>query len=249
MDDNKNKPMGWPLLYTLATLAGVAMLAILKACDVISMSWPVVIAGLVWVPTALLLITLWVAALLIWIGRTGKKIREYNRRRKISRTLDESMKGLTLNGVGPIYGIRRNKGENNTDYEKRIREKLGFSPRSLPKYETMEQLTLSNVGPIYGVVKKQDESWKHYRRRILKAAQTIDTVQLPTGKCAPGDRRTEGKKRAGQAKRPAPAHGCRGSALKSGTQRAATCTTRSRARSQRRISKPGRARIATGLSK
>lgn len=31
MDDNKNKPMGRPLLYTLATLAGVAMLAILKA--------------------------------------------------------------------------------------------------------------------------------------------------------------------------------------------------------------------------
>lgn len=73
MDDNKNKPMGWPLLYTLATLAGVAMLAILKACDIISMSWPVVIAGLVWVPTALLLITLWVATLLIWIGRTGKR--------------------------------------------------------------------------------------------------------------------------------------------------------------------------------
>ena len=178
MDDNKNKPMGWPILYTLATLAGVAVLAILKACGIISMSWPVVIAGLVWVPTAMLLITLWVAALLIWIGRTGKKIREYNRRRKISRTLDESMKGLTLNGVGPIYGIRRNKGENNTDYEKRIREKLGLPPRSLPKYETMEQLTLSNVGPIYGVVKKQDESWKRYRRRILKAARTLDTVNV-----------------------------------------------------------------------
>ena len=88
------------------------------------------------------------------------------------------MKGLTLNGVGPIYGIRRNKGENNTDYEKRIREKLGLSPRSLPKYETMEQLTLSNVGPIYGVVKKQDESWKRYRRRILKAARALDTVNV-----------------------------------------------------------------------
>ena len=80
MDDNKNKPMGWPILYTLATLAGVAVLAILKACGIISMSWPVVIAGLVWVPTALLLITLWVATLLIWIGRTEKKIREYNRK-------------------------------------------------------------------------------------------------------------------------------------------------------------------------
>lgn len=88
------------------------------------------------------------------------------------------MKGLTLNGVGPIYGIRRNKGESNTDYEKRIREKLGLSPHSLPKYETMEQLTLSNVGPIYGVVKKPDESWKRYRRRILKAARTLDTVNV-----------------------------------------------------------------------
>lgn len=178
MDDNKNKPMGWPLLYTLATLAGVAMLAILKACGIISMSWPVVIAGLVWVPTALLLITLLGGHSPDLDRANREKIREYNRRRKISRTLDESMKGLTLNGVGPIYGIRRNKGENNTDYEKRIREKLGLSPRSLPKYETMEQLTLSNVGPIYGVVKKQDESWKRYRRRILKAARTLDTVNV-----------------------------------------------------------------------
>ena len=87
MDDNKNKPMGWPLLYTLATLAGVAMLAILKACGIISMSWPVVIAGLVWVPTALLLITLWVATLLIWVGRTEKKIREHNRRGERSPAL------------------------------------------------------------------------------------------------------------------------------------------------------------------
>ena len=58
----------------------------------------------------------------------------------------------------------------------------------------MEQLTLSNVGPIYGVVKKQDESWKRYRHRILKAARTIDAVQLPTGKRTPDDHRTEGKK-------------------------------------------------------
>mgnify|MGYP000774313569 FL=1 len=42
----------------------------------------------------------------------------------------------------------------------------------------MEQLTLSNVGPIYGVVKKPDESWKRYRRRILKAARTLDTVNV-----------------------------------------------------------------------
>ena len=70
------------------------------------------------------------------------------------------------------------KAKTTPNTRKRIREKLGLSPRSLPKYETMEQLTLSNVGPIYGVVKKQDESWKRYRRRILKAARTLDTVNV-----------------------------------------------------------------------
>lgn len=51
MDDNKNKPMGWPILYTLATLAGVAVLAILKACGIISMSWPSKKTGACsWVP-------------------------------------------------------------------------------------------------------------------------------------------------------------------------------------------------------
>ena len=177
MDDN-NKSMGWPLLYVLVSLTGEAVLVILKIYGIVSMNWPLAIAGLVWIPTALLLIMFWAAAILIWIGRTGKRIREYNRRRKISRTLDESMIGLTLNSVGPIYGIKRNKGESNNDYEKRIREKLGLSPRQLPKYETMEQLTLSNVGPIYGVVKKPTESWKRYRRRILKAARTLDTVNI-----------------------------------------------------------------------
>lgn len=178
MDDNKNKPMGWPILYTLATLAGVAVLAILKACGIISMSWPVVIAGLVWVPTAMLLIAIWATAILIWIGRTGKRIKEYNRRRKISHTLDESMTGLTLNSVGPIYGIERKKGESNNEYAERIGKILAIHPRNLPQYETMEQLTLSNVGPIYGVTKQPDESWKRYRRRILKAARTMDTVNV-----------------------------------------------------------------------
>lgn len=187
MDDN-NKSMGWPLLYVLVSLAGEAVLVILKIYGIVSMNWPLVIAGLVWIPAALLLIMFWAAAILIWIGRTGKRIRELRRRRKISRTLDEAIKGLTLNGVGPIYGIDRNKGENNRDYEKRIREKLGLSPRQLPKYETVNQLTLANVGPIYGVTKKQDESWSCYRRRILKAARTLDTVNIQN---APSQRKRE----------------------------------------------------------
>lgn len=178
MDDNKNKPMGWPLLYTLATLGRRG-----HAGNPESLRHYInELAGgdrRARVGTHRAATDHSLGGHSPDLDRTnGKKIREYNRRRKISRTLDESMKGLTLNGVGPIYGIRRNKGENNTDYEKRIREKLGLSPRSLPKYETMEQLTLSNVGPIYGVVKKQDESWKRYRRRILKAARTLDTVNV-----------------------------------------------------------------------
>lgn len=61
-------------------------------------------------------------------------------------------------------------------------------PHQLPKYETVNQLALANVGPIYGVTKKPDESWSHYRRRILKAARTLDTVNIQN---APNQRKRE----------------------------------------------------------
>lgn len=42
----------------------------------------------------------------------------------------------------------------------------------------MEGLTLNSIGPIYGVRRQQGEKNQSYKRRILKAARTLDTVNM-----------------------------------------------------------------------
>lgn len=64
-----------------------------------------------------------------------RRIWEVRRRKKIARTVWDAMEGLTLNSVGPIYGVKRQPGENN----------------------------------------------RSYKRRILRAARTVDTVNVPLG--------------------------------------------------------------------
>lgn len=49
-----------------------------------------------------------------------RELREAYRRHKIARTLWEAMEGLTLNSVGPIYGVKRQPGEKNAPYKRRI---------------------------------------------------------------------------------------------------------------------------------
>ena len=67
----------------------------------------------VWIPAAVILVTLTAAEAMILIGKTSKRYQEWKRRRKIARTLWEAMHGLTLNSVGPIYGVKRKAGELN----------------------------------------------------------------------------------------------------------------------------------------
>lgn len=44
--------------------------------------------------------------------------------------------------------------------------------------EAMEGLTLNNIGSIYGVKRQEEEKNREYKRRILKAARTVDTVNM-----------------------------------------------------------------------
>lgn len=45
-------------------------------------------------------------------------------------------------------------------------------------WDAMHGLTLNNIGPIYGTIRKPGEPNKEYERRILKAARTVDKVNL-----------------------------------------------------------------------
>ena len=45
-------------------------------------------------------------------------------------------------------------------------------------WDAMHGLTLNNIGPIYGTIRKPGEPNKEYERRIMKAARTVDKVNL-----------------------------------------------------------------------
>lgn len=112
MESNNNRhDLAW-LAFRICCCSWIPLL-ILKAYGVIRLSWPVVLAGIVWAPAA-------VVAALLMAGRASKRISEWIRRRKIARTLREAMEGMTLNSVGPIYGVKRQQGEKNRPFKRRI---------------------------------------------------------------------------------------------------------------------------------
>lgn len=91
-----------------------------KLTGVILWSWKAVLLAVLWIPFLSLALFLAAAGAFILIGRTQKRIWERKRRRKISQTLWEAMDGMTLNSIGPIYGVKRQQGEKNRDYKRRI---------------------------------------------------------------------------------------------------------------------------------
>lgn len=117
MKRGKNK------LYALTLLiAAPAWIAILiaKGRGAIGINWPAAILGAVWIPALTLAALLGLTGVLVLLHTTTKRISEWKRRREVAQTLWEAMEGLTLNNIGPIYGIKRHPRENNQSYKRRI---------------------------------------------------------------------------------------------------------------------------------
>ena len=109
----------YALTLLIATPAWIAIL-IAKGRGTIGINWPTAILGAVWIPALTLAALLALTGVLVLLHEATKRIHEWKRRRKVARTLWESMEGLTLNNIGPIYGIRRQPGEKNQSYKRRI---------------------------------------------------------------------------------------------------------------------------------
>ena len=108
------------LLYFLISAGGEAILIYQKAAGRVSWGWPAVLLSYFWISFATM-----AAFILLAVGahifcRAMKQHRERERRRRIARSLWDSMEGLTLNSIGPIYGVRRQQGEKNRSYKRRI---------------------------------------------------------------------------------------------------------------------------------
>lgn len=95
-------------------------LIVAKLTGKVTWSWIVVVLSVFLIAVVVAVLFFVAATAMIAFGRSMKRIAEWKRRRKIARKLWESMEGLTLNNVGPIYGVRRQPGEKNKEYKRRI---------------------------------------------------------------------------------------------------------------------------------
>ncbi len=149
MDDNKSGGyMGFWIIYVFTAAIVYACCILLKAANLIGWSWPAALLSFLWIPFADLAVCLLLLLIITEFYRFQIWRMKRKRRRNTAKTLKYSMEGMTLNAIGPIYGVKRVPGEKN----------------------------------------------RRYKRRILKAARTIDTVQIPTTKHTPDDHRAKDKK-------------------------------------------------------
>lgn len=145
------------LLYCLISAGGEAILIACKAAGRVSWSWPAVLLSYFWISLATM-----AAFALLAVGahifcRAMRRCREWKRHRRIARTLWEAMEGMTLNNIGPIYGARRQRGEKNRDYKRRI----------LKAARTLDTVNVQNA-PAPATGRKLDDIARKYGLRRFK---------------------------------------------------------------------------------
>lgn len=152
-------------LLIMRNLCGVwAFLLTLKVVGVIRMSWPMVLSIIVLGAMA-------TAAAIFLLGRARKNILEWLRRRKIARTLREAMEGMTLNSIGPIYGVKRQQGEKNRSFKSRIlkaaRTVDTVNVQNTPKPATGHNL--DKIASKHGLCRRPHEADAQLQSRIRAA--------------------------------------------------------------------------------
>lgn len=173
-NNNEGRYSGCWILYTMAGSGCWIALVIAKCCGAIRMNWPAVILGIMWVPALLLGFILAIVGVLTLINEARKRIREWRRRRKIAWTLRESMEGLTLNSIGPVYGVKRQPGEKNRSYKRRILkaartvDTVHIENAARPKPATGGKL--DQVAKRHGLKRRPGETDAHLQNRIKEAA-------------------------------------------------------------------------------
>lgn len=160
----------WILYCTISSGAELILICC-KAAGRVTWSWPAVLLSYFWISLAVM-----AAFVLLAVGahifcRAMRRYREWKRRRKIAWALRESMEGLTLNSIGPIYGVRRQQGEKNREYKRRIlkaaRTLDTVNVQNVPAPATGQKLDA--IATKHGLRRFKGETDEHLQERIRQA--------------------------------------------------------------------------------
>lgn len=173
-DTRVNRSCVW-LLYCMISAVAELILIGCKIAGRVAWSWPAVLLSYFWISIAVM-----AAFTLLAVGthifcRAMRQHNERKRRHKIARVLWDAMHGLTLNSIGPIYGVSRKPGEPNKEYESRILkaartvDKVNLvAPLEAP-YTPATGLKLDAIAAKHGLERQPGESDEALQERIRTA--------------------------------------------------------------------------------
>lgn len=160
----------WVLLSMISAALWLLMFCG-KAVGIVSWSWIAVVLSGLWISPAVMAAFTLLAVSAHVFCRATKRHREWKRRRKIAKTLQEAVEGLVLNNIGPIYGVRRQPGEKNRSYKRRIlkasRTLDTVNVQNVPTPATGQ--SLDKIAWEYGIRRFKGETDKQLQERIRQA--------------------------------------------------------------------------------
>lgn len=171
-------------LAMLAVITGLAVWVILVITKMIggfpTLSWLLVCCGFAWIPAVLT-----AAAFLIrWTCSLTQKLLSIKTQLSTCRTLKIAMHGMTLNTIGPVYGVERQPGEPNHIYEIRIL-KAAVSTDKIRMKRTPAPVTgerLDEIAKKNGLARRKNESDAHLQNRVREAVMKRLDSKLEGGK-------------------------------------------------------------------
>lgn len=174
-------------VVTIALIGGGilwAVLALIKAFGGLQgISWLLLACGVAYIPFALVVLA-YLIEVVAWLSRN---LSEIQYRLHTYRVLKSSMHGLTLNTIGPLYGVDRIPGEGNKYFEFRIllqaaRGGKAFVKKQKPAPKPATGKKLDAVAKKHGLVRQKDESDDHLQDRIREVIMKRLNDQLEGGK-------------------------------------------------------------------
>lgn len=165
----------WLIFYIMGGAVWL-VLVLLKASGLVYiMGWLPLGLGVLWIPTALTALVYVIVWSIEMAERGLSQYKERKRRRKVARTLWEAMHGLTLNSVGPIYGVKRKAGEQNKGYERRILkaartvDKVNLTAPLEEPIRPATGLKLDVIAKKHGLTRRPGETDEALQERIRDA--------------------------------------------------------------------------------
>lgn len=168
--EENNNGLGFWLALTFIAAVLWAALIVAKAIGAAQISWPAALLSCFWISAAVITVGIFVIIGSNKLEKITKKLKKRRHQREMIRTISETMKILTMNGVGGVYGVKREPGESNRHFQKRINCaacELDNSERRRPAPATGAKL--DKIAEAHGLTRGAGETDAELQERIRQS--------------------------------------------------------------------------------